>query len=297
MGRVTVGTLTLRKLHGAGNDFLVLVDPGAEWTLGADLARALCDRRSGIGADGVLHALPPQDGGDVRMELRNADGSPAETSGNGLRCFVLAAIDAGLVGSREVRVETAAGLRQVEVRSLTPEGGDIAVDMGPVVLGDELRDVPEPGWLGRFASVGNPHLVLLAPSLDGVSIASLGPKLEQSQPGGLNVEVIAAPPAAPDGAGGDRIDLVVWERGAGVTLACGSGSCAAAAVARDWGLCGDAVTVRNPGGDLLVELSRGGASPVHAVLSGPTTRVATMVVTLEGVDLGRHATQPATAAT
>jgi diaminopimelate epimerase len=282
MAGVTAAQLTIRKLHGAGNDFLVLVDPKEMLSLGADLARALCDRRGGIGADGVMLARPPADGGDVRMELRNADGSEAETSGNGLRCLALAALDAGMVPrGRSVRVETVAGLREVEVRSVSPSGADLAVDMGPVSLGEELVGVPEAGWRGRRADVGNPHLVLLAPSLEGVSMASLGPGLERSEPGGTNVEVIAAagPPAVSPRAG--RIDLLVWERGAGVTPACGSGSCAAAAAARDWGLCGDRVLVRNPGGDLHVELSPPDVRPVTAVLSGPTTRVATMVVTLD----------------
>jgi diaminopimelate epimerase len=273
--------LELAKLHGAGNDFLVLADLDEDRPFGPALARALCDRHAGIGADGLLRLLPPRAGGDVRMELRNADGSSAETSGNGLRCLVLVAVDLGLAGPGRVRVETAAGMREVEVRSVDEAGADIAVDMGTVRLSPEEPDAPVPGWRCRRADVGNPHLVLAAPSRAGVDVAGVGRALDEGTPGGVNVEVIALPADA--GERLDAIELLVWERGAGVTLACGSGSCAAAAAARCWRMSGDDVVVRNPGGDLRVELSGPDREAPRAVLSGPTSRVARISVDLAGL--------------
>jgi tRNA dimethylallyltransferase len=272
--RVTGTELTLEKLHGAGNDFLVLIDPDDVHPVGAELARALCDRRTGIGADGLIRALPPLAGGDLRMELRNSDGGLAETSGNGLRCLVLAALRAGMVSGGSIAVETEAGISRVATGS---GDGNMSVDMGEVELGhaDFTPDgVALPaGSRVRAASVGNPHVVIAVDSLDGIDLAGIGSALEESTPGGVNVEIVA--PAA--GAGDSVIDLAVWERGAGATLACGSGSCAAAAAVRAWGLAGDTVVVRNPGGDLTVELS-GDALRPQATLSGPAQHVATLTV-------------------
>jgi diaminopimelate epimerase len=292
MTGVGAAPIELAKLHGAGNDFLVVVDPEGDRPVGPALARALCDRHTGIGADGVLRLLRPCEGGDVRMELRNADGSAAETSGNGLRCLVLAAVDAGLVGVGLVRVETVAGMRDVEVRSVDGAGADIAVDMGIVRLAAaDLADVPVAGWRGRLADVGNPHLVLAAPSLADVDVARVGRQLDADAAGGLNVEVIAVPPDAGRPAG--VLDLLVWERGAGVTLACGSGSCAAAAAAALWGLSGGSVLVRNPGGELRVELSGADPAAPRAVLSGPTVRVARLTVELASLPSDATAGVPA----
>ncbi len=266
--------MTLAKLHGAGNDFLVLVDPGASWSIGPGLARALCDRREGVGADGLLRALAPRHGGDLQMELWNADGSIAETSGNGLRCLALAAIAAGMVNGPRVRIETAAGLREVELRRSLPGGSLMAVEMGIVQVAEADTEPPLAGDRARRANVGNPHLVVLSPALAEISIEAVGRPIDRAEPGGINVEVIEPPTVD------DALDLLVWERGAGVTSACGTGSCAVAAVARLWGLCGDRVTVRNPGGELVVEL--GGMDPLapSAVLSGPTRHVADVTVDL-----------------
>jgi tRNA dimethylallyltransferase len=275
--RVEGTALALEKLHGAGNDFLVLIDPDDEHPISAELARALCARRTGIGADGLIRALPPTAGGDLRMELRNADGGLAETSGNGLRCLVLAALRAGMVSGGSIAVETAAGVSRVE----TGRGdGTLSVEMGEVELGDADFvppgvDLPH-GSRARSASVGNPHVVIAVESLDDVDVAAIGSALDSSTAGGVNVEIVSH--AA--GAGGSVIDLVVWERGAGATLACGSGSCAAAAAVRAWGLAGDTVVVRNPGGDLTVELS-GDALRPKVTLTGPAEHVATVTIEIE----------------
>ena len=251
--------MTLEKYQALGNEFLIVVDPDARKPLDVDMVRRLCDRRTGVGADGVIRVTPGRDGADLRMELRNADGSPAEMSGNGIRCMVLAARRAGMVSGPEVAVGTDAGLRQVWLKD---EG--VTVDMGRAVLGPE-RDHSSPGWRQREVDMGNPHLVLLCPDPAEVHVAELGAKLEHLRPGGMNVEFIAPGP------GPDELRFRVWERGAGETQACGTGACAAAAAAHAWGLVGRNVTVHNPGGDLEVEVGDD-----TMLLTGPAEHVATL---------------------
>ncbi|MHB8593680.1 MAG: diaminopimelate epimerase [Acidimicrobiales bacterium] len=266
----TVGQLRLTKHHGAGNDFLVLLDGDGGRPLVAAEVRALCDRRRGVGADGMLRATPGRAGASLSMELRNADGGAAEMSGNGIRCLVQAAVDAGWVQPGHVEVDTAAGRRRVEYRRGRFAGLDFArVSMGTPVLGDELQlDEPTALRSARAVDMGNPHLVLLldGPAAGGV-VASVGPRLERSVPGGANVEFVW------EGPGPGELTLRVWERGVGETQACGTGTCAAAAAAAAWGLVARQVPVHNPGGTLEVELTADGA-----VLGGPTVSVAMVEV-------------------
>jgi len=246
--------IRLTKHHGLGNDFLVLADPRGIRPADAALARAVCDRHRGIGADGLLHLGPGSDGGDVTMVLHNADGSRAEMSGNGIGCLVQAAVLAGLAAPPSVAMRTDAGIRHVGV-----EAGEgtrthlVRVEMGWAgASGDD-----EPEWTGgdvlraTRVSMGNPHLVLHAadPDLldDRAWVADLGRRANEAIAGGVNVEVVA--PAAD---GSLRMD--VYERGVGLTLACGTGACAAAVAARRWELTGDEVTVRMPGGPTRIEL-------------------------------------------
>lgn len=273
-------SLTLLKYHGLGNDFLIALDP--EPVISDESVRRLCDRRRGIGADGVIVVGPPRAGGDVSMVLRNSDGGRAETSGNGLRCLALALADSGRAGRRgHASSDPPAGGQPVRIVIETDGGPVIAmvgeersqgsaavqVSMGRAVVGPLVMPAPILGapFAARSVDTGNPHLVILGPSLDGVDVATIGPVLERSRPGGQNVEVVA-----PDGIGG--LDLVVWERGAGLTEACGSGSCASAAAARAAGLVGDRVPVHNPGGVLVVELS-GSRDEPEISLIGPACRV------------------------
>ncbi len=267
------------KYHGLGNDFLVALDPsglpGGE-ELDAGFVRLVCDRRRGFGADGVVVARPPRLGGDVAMELRNADGGRAETSGNGLRCLALALLDGGVLTRRDMTIETDAGRRRCEVGVRVPHGcAEVLVEMGPVTVGAEQ---PAPSALGSAwrafaASTGNPHLVLIGPCLDSVDIEEIGRELEPARAGGQNVEAVALR--------GRSIDLLVWERGAGRTQACGSGSVAAAAVARSVGLVDDRVEVRNPGGSVIVHLHERDHL-LEAALEGPACRIGRVELELEG---------------
>lgn len=266
--RAGAGRLRLTKHEGAGNDFLVLVDGDDAVHLTEAQVRVLCDRHRGVGADGFIRVRPGTDA-DVVMELVNADGSRAEMSGNGIRCLAQAAVAAGLVVPPHFTVATDAGLRTVELRPGEGPGEAWAgVGMGAPVLGEEVPS-PLPGTRGRRVDVGNPHLVLLGSGASEAQVAVVGPRIERAHAGGVNVEFVVP---------GDRPDelvLRVWERGAGETRACGTGSVAAAAAARAWGLVGDRVLVHNPGGPLEVLLGPDGS---EATLSGPVRRVADVEV-------------------
>jgi len=267
----------LRKLHGWGNDFLVALDadqpdgpldpPGL-----AALARRVCDRRRGVGADGLLHGAAGTDGADISMVLHNADGSPAEMSGNGIRCLAHAVVWAAGEWADTVVIDSDVGRRVLRLRGgepgvAVPAEIVVEVPMGVVAAG------PDPGPLAdalaghrhRTGDVGNPHLVVEVPDPAAVALDELGPRLESAFPAGINVEVVAAV----DGV----VDLAVWERGVGRTEACGTGACAAAHAARAWGLVGDEVRVRMPGGEALVVLDGD-----EATLVGPSVAVAVVEV-------------------
>jgi len=286
------GSLRITKHHGAGNDFLVLVDLEGLRPVGPFEVRALCDRRTGVGADGLLRLVAPELGTDIGMELWNADGSIAEMSGNGIRCLVQAAVHAGVVTAGTVSVSTAAGPKSVEFETSEEPGlGFASVDMGTAVLGTEIdraglsarisletdddpRTTPATAARelstvkrSRLVRIGNPHIVLMSDRAERAVVTSLGPRLECSEPGGANVELFSVGP------GRDELSLVVWERGAGETLACGTGSCAVAVAAHSWGEVGERVAVHNPGGTLGVTIT--GAS---VWLSGPTRHVADVTV-------------------
>jgi diaminopimelate epimerase len=281
----------LTKHEGAGNDFLVILDPDDSLRLSGDQIRLLCHRHRGIGADGVIRVGRGGGGGrggaggggaggadraDLTMQLHNADGGEAEMSGNGIRCLAQAAVDAGWVTPPTFSVATAGGVRTVTfLPGEEPGWARASVDMGAVTVGPPQQDID--GRTARTADVGNPHLVLVGPGvagLAGVEIDTRGPQLQAAYPEGINVEWIEL---AHD-ADGDFLELRVWERGAGETLACGTGSVAAAAVARALKLVGRTgpVRVHNPGGVLEVTLGHGTKAEAEApaVLAGPVRKVA-----------------------
>jgi diaminopimelate epimerase len=263
--------LRLSKHHGAGNDFLVLVDPDDRRPLSASEARALCDRHRGVGADGVLRAVTPSGSPrvDLAMELRNADGSVAEMSGNGIRCFVQAAVGAGLVRPGRVAVATLAGVRTVDYRQGDEPGlAHAGVDMGQARLGAEVSVDDIPGArAARLVDMGNPHVVVLGEPVDSALVAGAGPRLSARYPEGANVEFVWPGPDA------GALTMRVWERGVGETLACGTGACAIAAATEAWGVTGRDVRVLSPGGVLEVTLGDAGI-----VLAGPTRHVADVTV-------------------
>lgn len=268
--------LTLFKYEGLGNDFLVLFDPKRTSAFDAPLARAVSDRHRGIGADGLLRISNPRHDGDLFMELRNADGSIAETSGNGMRCAVLAAKHHGVVDRDEMRVETIAGVSSARILSDGAHGrAQVRVDMGQATI-ERRSEFDLPHRRAYGVHIGNPHLVLVGEVFEDVGVLEVGPDLETAVPGGQNVEVATVTSR------GNAIAIDTWERGAGHTLACGSGSCASAAAARFDGLVADIVRVHNPGGDVTVELSGPPSSP-SAILTGEARRIATISLTADDV--------------
>lgn len=236
------------KMHGLGNDFVVL-DDDVEVT--PDLVRALCDRHFGVGADGLL-TVGVSDG-LITMGYWNADGSPAEMCGNGLRCIARVAVDRGLALPGRFEVLTPAGVKRVDVSS------EIRVDLGVPVVGDMIE---LEGRYFRTVDVGNPHLVTDVDDVADAPVESVGRAIQDVYPGGANVEFVRI--------SGAEVDMRVWERGVGETLACGSGIVAAAAIARRNGG-GDQIIVAMPGGTARVKFEDGGAwlvGPAEYVFDG-----------------------------
>ena len=277
--------MQLTKHHGLGNDFLVALEE-VDGPLHGDatLARRLCDRRRGIGADGFLVgarpevvAIEPAGGAvDVVMHLWNADGSRAEMSGNGIRCLGQAVAMARDDHEATYRVGTDAGVRELVVRDDADHRlAQVSATMGMVGPGPEVpAEVSRRLADSRHATVdvGNPHLVVLVADLGGVDLVGTGSFLETQFPAGVNVEFIAL------GDGHDRLELLVWERGAGVTEACGTGAVAAAHLAHAWGLVGREVQVCMPGGTAEVVLAADDRPDGEPVLIGPSQHIATIVV-------------------
>lgn len=241
------------KMHGLGNDFVVFEGPAS---CSADQVAAICNRRTGVGADGIL-IVTDLDDNQVRMEYWNADGSVAEMCGNGLRCVARFAIDKGWLDPAGGRVLTAVGALAV-----APVGdGRYRVQIGQPAVGEEFGHE----LTFRRVSVGNPHAVTFVDDVGAAPVETLGSDLEQATPGGTNVEF-----AQPTAAG---IRVRTWERGVGETNACGTGAVATAVAARAAGLAGDRVTILLIGGPLVVELDGPDAfitGPAEYVFSGIT---------------------------
>jgi diaminopimelate epimerase len=271
------------KYVAAGNDFLIVAGDEPPST---DETKALCDGSLGVGADGLIWAGVTA-GGSFRMALRNADGSSAEMSGNGIRCLAAYLFDRGWVRAETFDIDTPAGVKRVSVRVRGGTVGSAKVEMGkpsfgrasipmhgdgdatflaqPIDVGDGIVG------LASALSMGNPHLVVFLGADPGsVDVAALGPYLENHVgfPMRTNVEFALV---RDEGA----IDARVWERGVGETLSCGTGACAIAVAAQEAGTAGPVVGVRFPGGELHVERLPGGG----VTLSGPVERVADGSVT------------------
>lgn len=252
------------KYEGLGNDFVLVEADRDDAVLPSD-ARAVCDRRFGVGADGVLLLLPPRTpGAAATMRVINADGSVPEMCGNGLRCAVLHVARRDGAASGEIVFDTDAGVRTCVVDDVGGRGV-VTVDMGVVGVGEDVRlAIGGEDWTVTLADAGNPHAVALRKPPREV-IDAVGPRIATHArfPAGTNVEFTALV----DGV----VDLVVWERGVGVTLACGTGACAAVAVLVAKGrIAPDVETKVNlPGGALFVTVR----ADRRAIMRGPARRV------------------------
>ncbi|MEI7754357.1 MAG: diaminopimelate epimerase [Actinomycetota bacterium] len=261
--------ITLTKHHGLGNDFLVCdisqVGSDAPW---AELAVQWCDRRLGVGADGLL-LLNITGTDELTMVLHNADGSRAEMSGNGIRCLAQAAyIAQARTGNVDYAVSTDAGLRAVSVRPVDSVTVQASVSMGAVAALDQPT-----GWstIGTdpvrpvmHLSLGNPHTVVGVDDVAAVDLLAIGSKIPQ-----VNLEIVEAGPEV------NAITMRVHERGAGITQACGTGACASAWAAAQWALVtpyDGEVIVHMDGGDATVRLNE--PEQGHVTLVGPAVFVA-----------------------
>jgi diaminopimelate epimerase len=273
------------KYEGTGNDFVMVVDLEDDRPFAPDEAAALCDRRLGVGADGLIRIVRGRDAA-LFMDYRNADGSTAEMCGNGVRCVAALARDAGLIDMTAFDVATRAGIHRVELL----KDRRISVEMGTPAFPKSAIPMRGPAWetfLGEpldigggltvkasALSMGNPHLVLLVEDdPDRFHVAHIGPALEHHElfPEGTNVEFAYV--------ASDAIRTRVWERGSGETMACGSGACAVAVAANEAGLAPARTMVRFPGGDLEVERREDG----EVVLTGPAGKVFEGVVDLDAL--------------
>lgn len=275
---VLVSTALLFKLHGTGNDFLVTTAP-----LEALDAVALCDRFTGIGADGLLLLGPGRDGADATMTLYNADGSVAEMSGNGIRCLAWLARREGLGTPDWLVVDTGGGRRTVDLQ-LDASGAvtDATCDMGAVtvtpaeipIATDCATDIPVDldgvAVAADASGMGNPHLVVFVDDPGLVDVARHGFRLERDErfPNRINVEFVHVEDRT-------HVRMRVWERGVGETQSCGTGACAAAAVAHRRDLVDSSVSVAVPGGVLRVEVGE------TIRLSGPVVHVFDMTIDID----------------
>jgi diaminopimelate epimerase len=269
--------MEFRKAHGTGNDFVVLPDPAGGLRLTAALVRALCDRRFGIGADGVLRVvrteaageeIPDSAGCAYFMDYRNADGSLAQMCGNGARVFAQYLWDAGLADPGPLRFATRGGARVAHLQA----DGSIMVEMGPAALGPPgavTVRVARQSWPATQVHVPNPHAVAIVADLADAGPLQQAPVLvpADAYPEGANVEFVVA-------RGPDHIAMRVHERGVGETLSCGTGACAAAvawlAEAGDPFAADRTVRVDVPGGTVAVGVAVDGT----VALTGPAVTVA-----------------------
>lgn len=270
--------IQFRKYHGLGNDYLV-VDPAVyDIDLTPDAIRLICDRNHGAGSDGILYGPIGPKGGH-RVRIFNPDGSEAEKSGNGLRIFAKYLFESKYVDGKDFCIETLGGT--VEVNITDDSASMIRINMGKAtflsseipVAGPEREVVDEQLQIAgteyrvTCLSVGNPHCVIPLEDVTDEKARTLGPLVENHEmfPNRINMQLLKTVDRS-------NIEIRIWERGAGYTLASGSSSCAAAAAAHRLGLVGGDVTVKMPGGSLLIEISDTGdifmTGPVEGVFEG-----------------------------
>ncbi len=274
--------ITFTKYHGLGNDFILLdnrYSPAP--VVSSEAAIKMCDRHFGIGADGVIFALPGQDGTDYSMRIYNCDGSEPEMCGNGIRCLAsfIAELEGKEIIGKAYRIHTLAGVITPRLQA----NNQVTVDMGmpqltaaeiPTTLGNPSEkvinyplEVAGQSWLVTCVSMGNPHCITFVADTDAIPLATLGPQFENHAvfPQRTNTEFIQV--VRPD-----YLKMRVWERGAGATLACGTGACASVVAGVLTGNCDRLCTVELPGGCLTIDWSE---TEQRLYMTGPTQQVFT----------------------
>ncbi|MBI2755514.1 MAG: diaminopimelate epimerase [Chloroflexi bacterium] len=265
------GSARLAKYHGLGNDYLVCDPDEIPFELTPERVRLLCHRNLGLGADGVLLLCPGADGADVGLRILNPDGSEAEKSGNGLRIFAAWLVDTARIAAGSFRVWTRGGVVGIEIERPRDAPAAVTVDMGLATVRSDLTRIDVLGErLDVVAlSIGNPHCVVPRQRLDPEDLRRLGPAIEThaSFPNRTNVQLVCP-------TSHNTVEALIWERGAGETMASGSSACAVAVACHHLGLTGRTVQIRMPGGDLAIRLAEDG----HVWMRGPAEAVYTAAV-------------------
>jgi diaminopimelate epimerase len=300
--------LQFSKYQGAGNDFLLLDGRGLEdgdtaYGLTPAAVQRLCDRRFGVGGDGLILALPPREGGEVRMRIFNADGTEPEMCGNGIRCLARFLADSdGDAPGRTWQIETLAGRIVPELQAdgrirvdmgtplLDPEAVPTTLPIGPAGLPQGQIEVEGESFAVAAAGMGNPHAVIPVAEVAAVALERLGAALEvhPAFPARTNVHFVQV--LHPE-----HLVMRVWERGAGPTLACGTGACATLVACHRLGLCGRHARLDLPGGSLEIAWC---AESDHLFMTGPAEAVFDGVlvpglIALDGVASGAATTTAA----
>lgn len=269
--------MKVTKMHGLGNDFIVFFDDGTSTFDVTKAAITLCDRHTGIGADGLVIVMPSEVA-DVRMRIINSDGSEAEMCGNGIRCFAKYAFDRKIIDKTVFTVETLAGIMTPEIIAKDGVAELVKVNMGqpsfrsaqiPMdVAADKVIDytiqVDGVDYVVSSVLLGVPHTEVFVEDVTTVPLSTLGPKIEKHPlfPKGTNVNFVQP-------VDDKTVKVRTWERGAGATLACGTGSCASAVMAHEKGLTGRIVDVELYLGTLQIEYAEDGT----VYMTGPATEV------------------------
>lgn len=250
------------KMHGLGNDY-VYIFGGPERTAElANLSIRVSRRHFSIGSDGLIQ-ITPSAVADFKMRIFNADGSEANMCGNGIRCVGKYVYDKGLTEKTTLNIETKSGIRTLELHPVDGEVQTVSVDMGKITVSPvKTLTVDGAEYSVTPVNVGNPHIVLFVGDAEAVALSEIGPKLEKHAefPGGVNVEFVQV-------TGDNRLRMRVWERGSGITMACGTGTCASVAAAVHHGLCSgeSPVRVQLDGGELEIQMTPEGT----AIMTGP----------------------------
>ncbi|MCR5520986.1 MAG: diaminopimelate epimerase [Lachnospiraceae bacterium] len=237
------------KMQGLGNDYLYVFGevPGNI----AELSQKLSDRHFGAGSDGMIY-ISPSELADFRMRIFNADGSEAKMCGNGIRCVGKYVYDKGYTDKSRITVETLSGIKTLLLETANGKVRSVTVDMGSVIVGKD-EEIVILGQKVKYVpvNVGNPHIVIFTDDVENAPLTTLGAALEKADrfSGGTNVEFVQK-------VGEGRIRMRVWERGSGITMACGTGACASAAAAVSRGLCkfSEPVAVDLDGGTLKITI-------------------------------------------
>lgn len=277
--------MKITKMHGLGNDFIVFFDEGTIELDVTDMAQRLCDRHTGIGADGLVIVMPSEVA-DVRMRIINSDGSEAEMCGNGIRCFAKYAYDRKIITKDIFTVETLAGIMTPEIIAEDGVAKLVKVNMGkptftasaiPMAVEaekviDYTIDVDGTSYVVSSVLLGVPHTEVFVDDVKTVPLTVLGPKIEKHPlfPKGTNVNFVQV-------VNENMVKVRTWERGAGATLACGTGSCSSAVMAHEKGLTGRSVDVQLYLGTLHIDYDEDGT----VYMTGPAAEVFSLE--LEGV--------------